>query len=403
MAGRSQPADSPPDAALLKLRAVKFNLDIPQTMRWVTATYGVGRLRQIAGLARAALGRSRIPPNDYFAYGLFRPAMTEGERGAYVSIYSGQRLNLQLSPPSLRAQHGLVADKLLTGLVLSGAGFPVPPVLAAYLPQPGPRPPGLRVLDTPAALADWLLTEAPYPVFGKPIDGSLALGSAGIVGAEGRDLRLADGRRVPAAALVDEVARNFHAGWLIQPHLVLHPEVSVLAGTAVSFLRVCTLREPGGVTTLYTVFRLPAAGVMIDATTTKGPNGLALVESETGAILRAQSMWRLSTSALEVSTATGEALAGRRLPFVPEACRLCEAAHALFPAHGVLGWDVALTLEGPVLVEVNANPHHSQYQRPADRGVLNPDLRPRIEAALAESTRRLAVEKAEQDRIARKT
>ncbi len=386
--------------SILKSRSIPQPIDLAREMGVAQRTHGIGPFRQLRQIAGLALGRARMTPLEYYAYALFRPGLTSADRRAYVFAGAQRALNLRLSPSHLRGLHGLMSDKLLCALVLDQAGFPTPPTLALF--STGTAAPALRCFSTPQALADWLLREAPLPVFGKPLDGSLGIGAASILAAEGDDLILGDGRRVSAAALMEEIARDYGSGWQVQPLLRLHPEVAEIAGIAVAMLRVVTLREADGPRALYAYLRLPAKGAMIDTNQPQGPSGHVVVELDTGALGRAQSKWETNAKALAISTATGVSLAGRRLPFVAEARVLCEAAHHLFPQHGILGFDVALTAEGPVIGEINSLPHHTSWQQAADRGLMNPDFAPRIAAAIAETDRRLARLAAEEARLAGK-
>jgi hypothetical protein len=381
---------------LLKNRSLGPRFDLAASLRWVRQAHGVGLLRQV-GQVFALSRRVGMTPREYYEFALFRPTLTEDERRAYVSFSSQRKLNLRLSPASLRGLHGLCTDKVLCALVLAQAGIPTVPTLALF--STAMAVPTIPALTTPEALADWLLHEAPLPVFGKPVDGSLGVGGASILDRDGTDLVLGDGRRVAAHALAAEVARDYGGGWQVQPLLRLHPDVAQIAGTAVAMLRVVTLRDATGTAVLYALLRLPAKGAMIDTNQPHSPNGNVIVDLATGALGRAQSNWRMATTALEASPATGVPLAGRQLPFLPEACRLCETAHRLFPRHGVLGFDVALTPDGPVIGEVNSLPHHHNWQKAADRGLMNPDFAPRFAAAIAETERRTAREATEADRV----
>ena len=61
----------------------------------------------------------------------------------------------------------------------------------------------------------------------------------------------------------------------------------------------------------------------------------------------------LGQALLETHPDTGLAVAGLRLPYWEEACALvCAVAPRFIPLRA-LGWDVALTPTGPVLVETN--------------------------------------------------
>ena len=91
----------------------------------------------------------------------------------------------------------------------------------------------------------------------------------------------------------------------------------------------------------------------------------------------------MCSHSLETAPVTGAQLAGAVLPDLPRALELALEVQQLLPSHGVLGIDIALTDEGPMLNEVNGNPHHSLYQRASARGLLNPDFRPLIDEALA--------------------
>jgi hypothetical protein len=64
------------------------------------------------------------------------------------------------------------------------------------------------------------------------------------------------------------------------------------------------------------------------------------------------------------------------MPDWQAAIDLARDAHAIFPEFGVCGWDIAMTDEGPKIVECNDNPSHSLYQLAARRGVLNSDFAP---------------------------
>jgi Sugar-transfer associated ATP-grasp len=74
-------------------------------------------------------------------------------------------------------------------------------------------------------------------------------------------------------------------------------------------------------------------------------------------------------------------LVGVRLQQWPEIVAMCREAHRIFPGHALIGWDVAMCRNGPVLSEVNANPLHQSYQRSFQRGFMHKDHVDRLDAA----------------------
>ena len=52
------------------------------------------------------------------------------------------------------------------------------------------------------------------------------------------------------------------------------------------------------------------------------------------------------------------------------------AAHKLTPDLGICGFDIAVTAEGPVVVECNDRPNHMLYQFAAQTGSKNPEFAP---------------------------
>lgn len=62
---------------------------------------------------------------------------------------------------------------------------------------------------------------------------------------------------------------------------------------------------------------------------------------------------------------TGKKIKGFQFPYWDETIELCKEACKEIPEMGYVGWDVAITPEGPVFVEGNEFPGHDIYQLPA--------------------------------------
>lgn len=352
-------------------------------MRWVRATHGVSLAAQARDIVILSRSGQRLEPKDYFLYGLFREGFDRARQRSYVSTRSGMALNRRLAPLAEDSAHGLLFNKLLAGLLLERAGYPVAPIRAIH--AAGVSLPGLRTLADAAAIAGWLREPGALPAFGKPVFSSMGLGAASLVAlsGDGAVVTLGDGREIEVEALAAEIVAKYPLGYIFQPLLRQHPDVEAVTGPTVGVLRVVTLLAPDGPETLYTVLKLPPPGAMTDGTANRTPNGMGLVDWTSGRILRAQHLARMATTPLTHSLVTGKPLDEARLPFTQQAVALCGEVHRLFQAHGILGFDIALTADGPVIGEINTRPYHSVYQTAADRGVLNEEFRPRLEAVQA--------------------
>jgi D-alanine-D-alanine ligase-like ATP-grasp enzyme len=73
----------------------------------------------------------------------------------------------------------------------------------------------------------------------------------------------------------------------------------------------------------------------------------------------------------------------------------------MLPEAGVIGWDVAISPDGPLIIECNTNPFHTLYQMAHRRGVRNPDFMPVFERVAARSNTMLETLKAEAKERAR--
>ncbi len=64
---------------------------------------------------------------------------------------------------------------------------------------------------------------------------------------------------------------------------------------------------------------------------------------------------------------TGHVIKGFKLPMYQEAVLMVEEVAKIVPEVGIVGWDVAITNEGPLLIEANNFPGHDIYQLPPHR------------------------------------
>lgn len=141
---------------------------------------------------------------------------------------------------------------------------------------------------------------------------------------------------------------------LVQPLLLQHEAISVLHPSSVNTIRVDTLAANSRIEVSAAVLRIGARG----STTDHGTSGglVAPINLATGVVSRpARRMAAFEPDALQYSAHpdTGAPIEGLRIPFWEEVLETIGQGAALLRPLRTLGWDVALTPRGPVLIEAN--------------------------------------------------
>jgi hypothetical protein len=166
-----------------------------------------------------------------------------------------------------------------------------------------------------------------------------------------------DGRLLTSTELVSALEEQSRArAVLVQPLLSNHATIARLAPSALSTIRVMTIAARGEAPTFL-------AGVLRMGTGRATADNFALggiaapIDAETGELGDARGLDANGLPHLHrVHPDTGVAIAGTHVPFWRESIELALHAHAVLGDLPVVGWDVAVTPDGPVLVEGNWNP-----------------------------------------------
>lgn len=157
---------------------------------------------------------------------------------------------------------------------------------------------------------------------------------------------------------------SLKASYVVRPNVANHPAIADLSTGALNTVRVVTCRnETGAFEATNALLRMARGrGTVVDNMHAGGIG--AKVDIATGTLGRATDMGMSRASGWWARHPdTGAPIAGRTLPFWAEVLDLVGRAHAAFPDQPAIGWDVALTAEGPCLVEGNKSPDLDIVQR----------------------------------------
>ncbi|PJE33384.1 hypothetical protein PSM7751_00079 [Pseudooceanicola marinus] len=360
----------------------------------VARDYGVSPFRQAREMLQFSRGRQRLGLHEYYTFRLFDPERSIEEKRQFIGLLGNKDLNKRLSPRDMAiGTNVIVEDKIFFEALIKQLGFPTTDTQAVTSRTRHfgniPR------LDTVEAAEAFLLNEARYPLFIKPVSGSRSVGSALISERDLADgsLHLMNGRQIPARAVAEEMFADARGSYLLQSAVQQNATLSDVAGSAVGSMRVVTLMGDQMPEVLYTLWKVPSPSAMSDNYWQDG-SMIAEIDPANGQVLQCHRGQGPAREALSLHPVSGKAFTDIRIPHWDAVIDVTTRCHALFAKSGVLGWDIAIGETGPKIIEANPNPHHTLYQLATGNGVLNESFDPKFEAVAAVQKARLEKAKA---------
>jgi hypothetical protein len=302
---------------------------------------GVSVSRQIVELLRLRLGDGKLTAEDYYRMRVYRKDFSFAQKREFIS---------QGAVHLLGGWAMIAHDKLIAQALLEREGVRTAPILAVCHPL---RSYGTcTVLRTPEAVVSYLEGDV-YPFVAKPVTGIF---SEDISVVEAIDkaagvLRLAEGRSAPVREFADRCINARH-GTLFQEKLDPHPAIVEHVSPRLCTLRLIVLLERDDVQLFRALWKIAAHGNVADNYWRPG-NFIARLDLATGCIEECLTGLGPDCRAVEESPSTGRQLRGFAVPFYAEAVDLVRRAAPAFIGIRMQAWDVAVTPDGPVALEVN--------------------------------------------------
>lgn len=357
----------------------------------VMQQHGVHPLRQMREIFSMRRGAQKLGSNEYYSLRLYDPDLSKADKRMFLGQGGTNALNTLMNPPVAVPTRSFVGNKLLYTQLLEQLGIGTARTQALVS---GYRAAGaLPTLRDAAAIAAFLRDDAVYPLFGKPHHGSLSEGSVRINSIDGDTLRMANGAARGVDDFAQEVMTSYPGGFLFQSALDPHREMAEIAGPAIGCVRVVTYNDASGPKPAYAVWKMPAPTAMSDNFWQDG-SLLAYVDLETGTVQSCVRGTGPNAEELTDHPVSRRPVVGTTLPFWAETLCIAQEAHNVFPEFGVCGFDIAVTDDGPKVLECNDNPAHMLYQLATHRGLQNPDLAPIWQRVVDRQTKQVAKQQA---------
>ncbi len=176
------------------------------------------------------------------------------------------------------------------------------------------------------------------------------------------DYRNMEGERLERAQLFEKLRSDSEGrALLVQERIQNHPDLAVFCGSALSTARIMTvINEAEAPEPVAAVFRMAVSNTIVDNIHRGGI--AASVELKTGELGSAIALGPKAMR-MNVHPSSRRRFRGRSLPHWDAALAPVVRAHESFPGRATVGWDVAFTRDGPVLIEGNSSPCVHLLQR----------------------------------------
>lgn len=150
------------------------------------------------------------------------------------------------------------------------------------------------------------------------------------------------------------------ARYVLQPRVRNHNSIEDLSLGGLCTARILTaMRLNGNCVVIAAVFRMPGGYSLTDNIST---GGVACRINIVDGTLGSGKLRSAPLICQVIHPDTGGKIEGRQLPDWHEALQLCLRAHRVFSEFVFIGWDVAFTNQGPLLVEGNDHPGVNLFQ-----------------------------------------
>jgi hypothetical protein len=358
---------SPGELLELVLGLILSPLAVLGMMLWFTARNG-GPIKARTGRSvRAQLAdqiwlyvKAGVLPPWYYVYELHRHPVKRAAR-SFI-----QRCECKSGVPALlkdiRPPASELTDKVEFARWCDEKKIPTVPVLGV-VHENGVV--GIRSLD-----------QLQRDLFVKPVDGKGGRGTErwDYLG-EGRH-RSGDGRELDTSAMLISIAAASWAGSrIIQPRIRNHPDLLPLNNDALATVRALTcLDETGNPELLGAVLRM-AVGSNHVVDNLHAGGIAAAVDLTTGRLGMASNLGMdCGLGWLDRHPDSDALIVGFRLPDWDEFRSFAESAHRAFSDRIMVGWDIAITPDGLLVVEGNGSPDLDIMQRAYRRGWMTDRL-----------------------------
>lgn len=267
-----------------------------------------------------------------------------------------------------RTWDALTEDKFLADQTMRMGGVNVPETVAVIDRSQrgyGDTP----KLGTIEALKEFL-QHAKLPLFGKVLHGICGFGTFHIEGSDAEHVYLKSVGAVTYQDFFDNMMGN--TPYVLQKIVTNHPKLEEVC-SATATVRLVSMIRDNDVLFPNAVIKMPGGGNIADAFWRPG-NVCSNIDPKTGKILNINVKDGMEIKRLEAHPETGTDLIGQHLPYWDEVLETATRAARLFTPVRYQSLDIAITENGPVVIEINTGGGFDLPQNASGKGMLTDEV-----------------------------
>ena len=334
------------------------------------------RYRQLTEVMQLLI-RCQMAPDEYYTYSFHKLGVDYAHILNYIPKY---HLTKRFRPTlNNRKWASVIENKLLFNIYYHTLNLPVVDIYGCYEPQYGLTVEG-EPLTNPEEFKKLLLKNRPRTIVLKPLGGGKGRNIIVIkdifykrteiifTTSLGHTLSFPD----IIAHLKIENPGFPYRGYILEARVEQHSELDRINPWTLNTIRALTiLKKDNSVHFYYPVLKLGREDSYIDNICSGAL--YAPINPLSGVIDKGRFGDKYNNDLYSAHPDTFENFAGLRIPYWEELKELCIAAAKNMPFFRSLGWDIAITPDGPLLLEGN-DKHLIEILNP-DKGVLQPEMR----------------------------
>jgi hypothetical protein len=363
----------------LKVRALSIIKKIAADLHLESGEGCKSKLRQLAEIIQLA-ARVQFTPDEYYTYRFYKRCMAYSDMLSYMSNY---RSVVYFHPALHDARWAVTtSNKLCFNAFYGFYGLPVTNIYGYYCENSNYEPDGF-LIKSANELKSMLMAKRPETLVIKPAGGSKGRNVIILKGGEytNGDISFyrSCGSRVFLSDIVDYARKASGSkgapGAIFEEKLNQHQLLNRINETSINTARVVTLLNKEGKAGIYlSKLRLGRVGSDVDNASQGGM--FVGIKPLTGELGQGLFYSKFNTGQYSEHPDSGVRFSGLTIPYWDQVKALCIKAAELTPFCRTVGWDVAITPQGPVLIEGNTywaidfQAQSGGFLQPEVRGIL---------------------------------